>query len=136
MLAVLLCARRARAACTGRAGAGRVAAARLGAPVRLQEPGAQPLLPPLCDHPPQGTIARVLLRTIECAPLECVPSEDVPSECVPLRTTECVLLLLLTVLLRVINHRKAASSAWWNYRHYLHHAKPNIAEVPNLTPEP
>ena len=29
----------------------------------------------------------------------------------------------------VIIHLKAASSAWWNYRHYLHHAKPNIAEV-------
>jgi len=24
---------------------------------------------------------------------------------------------------------KAASSAWWNYRHYLHHAKPNVAEA-------
>lgn len=29
----------------------------------------------------------------------------------------------------VIIHLKAASSAWWNYRHYLHHAKPNIAEA-------
>jgi fatty acid desaturase len=29
----------------------------------------------------------------------------------------------------VILHLKAASSAWWNYRHYLHHAKPNIAEA-------
>mmetsp|Transcript_37690 Transcript_37690/g.89141 ORF Transcript_37690/g.89141 Transcript_37690/m.89141 type:complete len:491 (+) Transcript_37690:42-1514(+) len=29
----------------------------------------------------------------------------------------------------IILHLKAASSAWWNYRHYLHHAKPNIAEA-------
>jgi hypothetical protein len=29
----------------------------------------------------------------------------------------------------VILHLKAASSAWWNYRHYLHHAKPNISET-------
>ena len=23
---------------------------------------------------------------------------------------------------------QGASSAWWNYRHYLHHSKPNIPE--------
>jgi fatty acid desaturase 2 (delta-6 desaturase) len=29
----------------------------------------------------------------------------------------------------VVIHLKAASSAWWNYRHYLHHAKPNISDA-------
>ena len=36
----------------------------------------------------------------------------------------------------VIIHLKAASSAWWNYRHYLHHAKPNIAEADPGPPPP
>jgi fatty acid desaturase 1 (delta-5 desaturase) len=36
----------------------------------------------------------------------------------------------------VIIHLKAASSAWWNYRHYLHHAKPNIAEADPGHPPP
>lgn len=29
----------------------------------------------------------------------------------------------------VITHLKGASSAWWNYRHYLHHSKPNVSDV-------
>nr|WDP79932.1 delta 6 fatty acly desaturase [Ruditapes philippinarum] len=29
----------------------------------------------------------------------------------------------------IIGHLKGASSHWWNFRHFLHHAKPNIIKV-------